>query len=120
MVGEREQIVTISRRIVILRNEKSGKFGPLSHRRSRINPKSDRLLVLVRYIYNYAHDAMQCKSIYSHAHGVVWQGMLQALSLFALVPVGYLKFLITLFTPILAAAFLVIHSISCVLVVLIN
>gem|GEM_PF-6996035 len=34
-VGEREQIFTISRRIVSLRNEKSGKFGPLSRRRSR-------------------------------------------------------------------------------------
>jgi hypothetical protein len=34
-VGEREQIFTISRSIVILRNEKSGKYGPLSHQRSR-------------------------------------------------------------------------------------
>jgi hypothetical protein len=36
MMGEHEQMVTISRRIVYLRNEKSGAFGPLSHQRSRL------------------------------------------------------------------------------------
>ncbi len=35
-VVEREQILPISRRIVVLRNEESGKFEPLYHRRSRI------------------------------------------------------------------------------------
>ncbi len=35
-VGERGQIFTILRRLVVLRNEKSGEFGPLSRRRSRI------------------------------------------------------------------------------------
>jgi hypothetical protein len=34
MVGEREQIFTISRSIVMLCNEKSGKYGPLSHQRT--------------------------------------------------------------------------------------
>jgi len=34
MVGEREQIFTISRRMVILRNEKSGTYGPRSHQRT--------------------------------------------------------------------------------------
>ncbi len=36
MMGEREQMVTILRRIVDLRNDKSGTFGLLSHRRSRL------------------------------------------------------------------------------------
>jgi hypothetical protein len=45
-VGERGQIFTILRRIVVLRNEESGKFGPLSHRRSRIihNPTASSVL----------------------------------------------------------------------------
>jgi hypothetical protein len=38
MAGEREQIFTISRRIVILRNKESGKYGPLSRQRSRLTP----------------------------------------------------------------------------------
>jgi len=35
-VGERVKIFAILRRLVSLRNEESEKFGPLSHRRSRI------------------------------------------------------------------------------------
>ena len=40
IVGEREQIFTISRSIVGLRDEKSRIFGPFSHGRSRfgLNP----------------------------------------------------------------------------------
>ena len=37
MVGEREQNFAISRSIVGLRDEKSRKYGPLSHDRSRFD-----------------------------------------------------------------------------------
>jgi|GEM_PF-5637941 len=36
MMGEYEQMVTVTRRIVDLCNGKSGTFGPLSHQRSRL------------------------------------------------------------------------------------